>query len=101
MEGGDPWSEYKGYHAPPYQIELWIYDVRDLLAVAAGRASPYAPRPVEIVDLTDQLVLGNPIRPMGLAFDAERGRLFIIWAGADGTQSQYEGAPVVNVFAWQ
>lgn len=97
--GGDRWDSSKGYHAPPYVIELWLYDAKDLIEVAMGGLKPWSPRPYERIDLTKYLIPGNPKRSgMGLVYDYKRHRLFVLWANVDRKQSRYEGAPVVNVF---
>ena len=98
--GGDPWDSAKGNHAPPYAVELWLFDVKDLAAVAAGTKKPWTPRPYAIVDLSKTLIPGNPKRShMGMAYNAKDRMLYITWADVDRSQSKYSGSPIVSVFS--
>jgi hypothetical protein len=86
-------------HAPPYQVQVWAYDLNDLTAVAKGRKQPWQPRPYAIWALTGNTA-GSPLpfftscmSVRGLAYDATSQRLWIAAQGAD------DGArPVIHEF---
>jgi hypothetical protein len=98
-EGGkkDPFSPYKGPHAPPYATAVWFYDPNDLLAVKEGAKKPWEVRPYHVAPLpgafpSDLGKLG------GAAYDPRSGRLYVAQPRGDRVSNAFEPMPVVHVF---
>jgi len=88
---GDKARLSKGPHMAPYTYQVWAYDAAEFLAVKAGRKMPWQVRPYDVwkFDLPypeDAKHIG------GLAYDRERGRIFVSQQLADGDK------PVIHVF---
>lgn len=84
--------------APPYQVQVWAYDLSVLAAVKAGQRMPWEPRPYAIWALTGNThssplpFFHSCMRVRGLAYDPTTQRVFI-------AAQQVEGdLPVVHVF---
>lgn len=93
-ECNDPCSIDKGYHSYPYSPRFIWYDVNDLALVAQGGKAPgdvipYSSwTPLENTWDTGACSAGYG----GVAFDRDRGRLYVAELNADS------GAPIVHVF---
>ena len=93
-ECGDPVNNSKGTHAYPYEYQIWAYDAKDLLAAKNGEMEPWEVKPYDVWNFdmpfsTDHKQLG------GVAYDAERNRLFVTQSYGDGT------FPLVHVLSFQ
>jgi hypothetical protein len=88
---GDPTDQYKGYHAYPYQHQVWAYDLLDLAAVKNGSKQPWDLRPYAMWTL-DLPFSQDTHMIEGAAFDPASGRLFVVAANSDGPR------PIIHVF---
>jgi len=95
--GLDPVDPYKGFHAPPYQTELWFYSVDNLMEVVQGQMQPWEIRPYERV-VVDPYLQGMQRTPGPIAFDAANGRLFLMEPSGTTDQWGSEPMPVIHVF---
>ena len=84
--------------AEPYQVQVWGYDLNDLVAVKSGQTQPWVPRPYAIWALTGNVV-ANPLpffsscmSVRGLAYDGATQRVWIAAQMANGD------LPVIHQF---
>lgn len=78
----DPANSDKGQHAYPYRYQIWAYDLNDWAAVRAGKRDPWSVKPYGVWPF--ELPFPEPsTRIGGIAFDAERRRLYISQLQAD------------------
>lgn len=89
----------RGYWAEGYQPQLLFFNPSDLVAVANGEMQTWEPQPYAILDLTEYFI--SPVINIeeykndlagAVAFDRERGLLYVMERLADGYKS------VVHVF---
>jgi hypothetical protein len=84
--------------APPYQVQVWAYDLNDLSAVRAGRRAPWDVRPYAIWALTGNKhaaplpFFSSCMSVRGLAYDGATQRVWIAAQMADGE------LPVIHQF---
>jgi len=94
----DPYCSGQSIFAPPYQVQVWAYDLMDLAKVKAGRRAPWDPRPYAIWALTGNThpeplpFFNSCIRTRGLAYDPASQRVWISAPNADGDN------PIVHAF---
>jgi hypothetical protein len=91
----DPTSSDKGSHAYPYRYQVWAYDLGDFAEVKAGTKQPWEVVPYGVWPLN----LPTPeatVRLSGVAYDAERQRLYIAQRGADA--DGYASRAVIHAF---
>jgi len=91
----DPTTSDKGQHAYPYRYQMWAYDLNDWTEVAAGRRDPWSVKPYAVWPFE----LPTPeasVRIVGVAYDAERRRLFVSQRGAD--RDTYSSRALIHVF---
>ncbi len=86
--------ENRGYWAEEYKPQILFYNPADLIAVANGQMQTWEPQPYAVLDLTDTFI--NPAISLqdykfelagAVAYDRERGLLYIIERLADGYKS--------------
>lgn len=91
----DPSNSAKGQHAYPYRYQIWAYDLNDLAAVRAGQRDPWDVRPYGVWPF--DLPFPEPsTRIGGVAYDADRQRLFLSQLQADRDGFAYR--PLIHVF---
>ena len=95
LAGGDKVITGKGYHAPPYETQIWLYSVDDVLKVIQGQMQPWDIRPYEQIDFQSYLDQ-QQYYPGPMAFDAQHQRLFMM--DTSGVMSGYDPVPVIYVF---
>ena len=88
---------YKGYHGEPYFAAILFYDPVLLAQVAKGVLRPYEIQPYAIFVLEGYMFRRGCRRSAlgGVAYDRERGLLYLIERYVDG---YYERRPIVHVF---
>lgn len=82
--GVDPYCG-DGLNAPPYQLQVWAYDLNDLAAVKAGTKKPWDLRPYAYGSQWKLTSNGNPVLPFvnncmyihGLGHDPATNRIWI------------------------
>lgn len=97
-DGGaqDPARSSKGEHAYPYTYQVWDHKLSDILAVKSGQKQPWQVRPT--VSSLDGYFYDNSAKLAGgVAYDADKGRLFIAQPGAD-FENRFDPYPVIHVF---
>jgi hypothetical protein len=84
----------RGFWAEDYQAQIIFYDPAQLVAVARGELESWQPQPYAVLDLTEflfapELDYANYKRDLigAIAFDRERGRLYVIERLADEAKS--------------
>lgn len=86
----------RGWWAESFEGVLYFYNPDDLARVAAGTMAPYEPQPSASMSLEPYLwkdrTRWEKMRAGAIAFDEERGFLYIAEPFADGEQ------PIVHVF---
>lgn len=91
----DPTMGDKGHHAYPYQNQIWAYDVADWAKVSAGDKKPWDVEPYAVWTL--ELPIPEPTkRLIGVAYDAERRRLFVSQRLAD--RDGYAFRAIIHVY---
>lgn len=93
---GDQLDNTKGYHAYPYQTQLWFYSIDDIQKVAQGTMQPWDIRPYEQANINSYLLSGMERLAGPIAFDSVNKRLFFL--EANGSSNGYDPIPVVHVF---
>lgn len=74
---GDPCVPSHGYHAYPYEPQILFYDPEELKEVLAETKEPWEVLPYEVYSPTDK-VLGGECAILGaVAYDRERGLLYV------------------------
>jgi len=84
----------RGFWAEDYQAQIIFYDPTQLVAVAHGELESWQPQPYAVMDLTEYLFAPeldyyNYKRDLigAIAFDREKGRLYVVERLADGAKS--------------
>jgi hypothetical protein len=91
----DPSSSDKGQHAFPYHYQMWAYDLGHWAEVRANRRDPWEVTPYAVWTFT--LPFPEPgTRIAGVAYDAERRRLFVSQHHADRDGFAYRA--LIHVF---
>ncbi|HNT75366.1 MAG TPA: hypothetical protein PKH77_10140 [Anaerolineae bacterium] len=107
LRGCEGHNDYRGWWSTRFDAQIVFYDPDDLARVAAGTLEPWGPQPYATLALDDYLYLNPPaweldnvgrgdqrrMRIGDVAYDRERGRLYVLELFAD------EAKPVVHV--WQ
>ncbi len=91
-------SPYAGIHADPYEPQILFYDPADLAAVAAGRMSAHEVEPYRRWNPAEHLIPTCAWFLSSVSFDPGSGRLYVVQAEADVSQSEFDPVPVVHVF---
>jgi hypothetical protein len=96
-EWPDPPYDDRGWWSTEFRAEILFYDPTDLARVAAGSLEPHEPQPYATLSFNDVL-LGDrrpsqQYRTGGVAYDSERGILYVMEQHGDGER------PVIHV--WQ
>lgn len=99
-------DESRGWWSSRFDAQIIFYDPDDFASVADGSMEPYEPQPYAVLDIDDHLFLNATVEPdlLGpddqrryrigeMAYDRDRGFLYIIEKFADGAK------PVIHVFA--
>jgi hypothetical protein len=75
-------NEMRGYHCGPYIRQVLLYDTQELGRAALGEVDPWSVLPYAIWQ-PEELYLPSPCcyNMGGMAFDAQRGRIFITERG--------------------
>jgi hypothetical protein len=74
----DPVFDANGYHAHPYQAQVWAYDANDLAAVAAGKKRPHEVRPYATWALPDVADGAGDAKFRSAVYDPAAGRLYVV-----------------------
>jgi hypothetical protein len=90
----DPTNSYKGCHAYPYRIQLWVFTKAQVKAVLDGVVAPDAVLP-EIVVLDVPFAMESH-RSVGLSYDSVKKHLWVGAYAADGYS--LEPGPVFSVY---
>jgi hypothetical protein len=98
---GDPDLYCPGdLQAPPYHVQVWAYDLNELVQVKNGQKQPWEPRPYAIWQLTGNTA-SSPLpfftscmSVRGLAYDPGGNRIWIASQRADGDN------PVIHMFRY-
>ena len=90
---GDPLDGSKGEHSYPYRVQVWVYSVDDLAAVAAGTKQMHQLMP-NIWVLTNFYSMQRFAG--GVAFDQTTNRIFV--CERYGEETQYDPFPVIHVY---
>ena len=107
LKGCNRHNDYRGWWSTHFDAQIIFYNPDDLAQVAAGTLEAWNPQPYATLDLDDYLYLNPPaweldnlgrgdqrrMRIGDVAYDRERGRLYVLELFAD------EAKPVVHV--WQ
>jgi hypothetical protein len=64
----DPYGGDVGYHSTAYEQQLWVYDPEELRKVSKGSLAPDAPRPVNIIPLSEYEVVDRRNGRVGLSY---------------------------------
>jgi hypothetical protein len=96
-EWPDPPYDDRGWWSTEFEAQILFYDPADLAGVAAGALEPHEPQPYATLSI-DDILLGErrpsqQYRTGGVAFDGERGVLYVMEGHVDGER------PVIHV--WQ
>lgn len=86
---------YKGYHAYPYRVWAWLYDLNDLLKVKAGTVKPWDVRPYAAGPIPGVDESGNFDMPYGGAVYDPAARRFYVMPSAGDNPRLY----IINVGA--
>lgn len=86
----------KGNHGYPYTLHVWHYDANELLAVQAGVQRPWAPRPVELTELSTGPFVSSSQEIGGAALDPTTGHLVVMLSNVWGTYGEF---PIYLVYA--
>jgi hypothetical protein len=97
--GGDPCHTGKGYHAYPYEPRVLFYDPEDLKDVISGSKKPWETLPYESYSLADTVIGGECATLGAVAYDEERGLIYVTEQHTDTSESLSIHAPMVHV--WQ
>jgi hypothetical protein len=84
-ECNDPCNTSKGTHGYPYAIQVWAYNVNDLIAVKAGTKKPWDPRPYALWTLNLPFT-GACVQTGGVAYDSSNNRIFLSQRYGDSAQ---------------
>ena len=98
--------ESRGWWSSRFDTQIIFYDPDDFASVLNGTMEPYEPQPYAVLDIDDHLFLNATVEPdmLGsgdqrryrigeMAYDRDRGFLYIIEKFADGAK------PVIHVFS--
>ena len=99
-------TQDKGYHGPPYEVELLFYSPASLIHAANGRLSASGLTPWYRWDSTNE---GGGLNQYmfntcgkhvgGMSYDRERNLLYLVQIDAGKTSdNDYEALPIVHVF---
>ena len=97
VECNDPCSASHGYHCQPYERQVVFYDVDQLGQSARGQQDPWVVLPYTTWRPAEFYLSDNPCwNTGGMAFDAQRGRLFMVERGLGVSETN---AIVVHVWS--
>ena len=99
-------TQDKGYHGPPYEVELLFYSPASLIHAANGRLTASGLKPWYRWDSTNeggglnQYMFNTCSRHVGgMSYDRERNLLYLVQIDAGKTSdNDYETLPIVHVF---
>jgi hypothetical protein len=74
---------------------FWLFDVADFLSVKAGEKQPYQIKPYQY-GVFDTSHTNSGI--IGADYRADGNLLYVAYANADKSQSQYEATPIIRVY---
>jgi hypothetical protein len=99
-------AESRGWWSSRFDAQILFYNPSDLAAVAAGTMEPHQPQPYAVLDIDEHLFLNATVelsqlgygdqrryRLGEIAYDRERGYLYVLERFADGPK------PIVHVWA--
>lgn len=87
----DPADDSKGTHGYPYAYQVWAYDMNDLVQVRKGAVKPWSVRPYKVWNF--KLPFSSERKRLGgVAYDAQRGRIYVSQMFGD------ESYPVIHLF---
>ena len=91
----DPTSSDKGQHAYPYHYQMWAYDLAEWAQVRAGRKEPWEVKPYAVWPF-ELPTRERSMRIAGVAYDADRRRVFISQRQAD--EDGYSFRALIHVY---
>jgi hypothetical protein len=80
----DPTNSYQAGHSYPYELEVYAYNLDDLLQVKRGEIKPWEPKPYAV---WPYLIGWNPnhsSQPFGFAYDPAKNRVYLSRQGMGG-----------------